>query len=219
MNYILSLGLTVATTANVPRTAYLQESVEWLCARADEVVVGTLVSAEDLQGSGKSRGLMYIQVQGQSLGAAGHPRTFSIGIRDVSLADLNALLNSKTQLVFFLRRTIQAFSFENTSVSLWPLRTTASGHWVHPLGLESPLISAHGQLISDMVSLEKSCTAAMRPPDVSSYPEPPKAFLPTPAPVTQSLGTEQAPPYLIVPAANFPEASSDRPAHSSDQSD
>jgi len=61
---MMSLGLT-ATGDKVARPD-LTESVEWLCARADLVVVGRIVSAVDLQGGGKSRGLMSFDLQGKS---------------------------------------------------------------------------------------------------------------------------------------------------------
>jgi len=206
--FVLSLGLTVSTTAPSSVGHPLQESVEWLCARADRVVVGRVVSAADLQGGGKSRDLMHMVVEGRSLAPTEGAGTFAIGLRGVPLAELEHLRDTNASFVLFLRQTQQAFAHEGRSVDLWPLRTEASGHWVYPLGPEAPLLSAREGALTDLASLEATCAASMQAHDGPAYPGPARAFLPVPseASTAAALGDRTPPAYLIVPADSFPEA-------------
>jgi len=210
---LMSLGLTVPPDGNTALGG-IGESLEWLCACADVVVVGQVVSAEDLGGTGKSAGLMRFELRGKSLGAFATQGTFSVGVRRVSLERLNQLRDHKTELVVFLRRTQQAFTHGGVTVDLWPLRTAARGHWVVPLSsLEMPLMSAAGgAVVNDAGTLNSVCSASMRPVGVPSYPKPPKAYLPLPAeaPLVKTLGAG-APKHLIVPASRFPSAPTTAP--------
>ena len=211
---MMSLGLTAPTGHKVTGDE-LAESVEWLCARADMVVVGRIVSAVDLQGGGKSKGLMSFDLRGKTLGRAAVEGTFGIAVRDVPLERLHRLRDDKTELVVFLRRTVQGFSYEGKMMDTWPLRNAAGGHWAVPLSSpDVPLISAgRGTVIADAAALKAVCSASMRPMGVPSYPAPPKAYLSVApdAPLVKALG-KGAPKHLIVPAAAFPSAPKTAPA-------
>jgi len=128
---------------------------------------------------------------------------------------LNRLRDDKTELVVFLRRTEQAFSYEGKMMDTWPLRNAAGGHWAVPLSSpDVPLISAaSGAVITDVATLSAVCATSMRPLGVPSYPAPPKAYLPVSpeAPLVKGLG-KGAPKHLIVPAAAFPSAPKTAPA-------
>jgi len=205
---MMSLGLTVPSGPETSKGKPL-ESVEWLCSRADLVVVGRIVSATDLQGSGKSRGLMSFDLEGHNLAHPSTSGTYGIAIRDVSLETLNGLRDAKTELVVFLRRTEQSFHYGGQTMDIWPLRADAGGHWVAPINVpDTPLVSARSAtVLADEANLAKVCAASMRPAGVPYYPEPPRAYLPVPAdaPLVKALA-DRAPAHLVVPAAAFPSA-------------
>ena len=210
---MMSLGLTGPSGGKSTPNA-ISESVEWLCANADLVVVGQIVSTKDLRGGGKSVGLMSFLVRGKSLGAGSTAGTFGIAVRDVSLEQLDGLRDAQTQIVVFLRRTIQGFVSDGKSYHLWPLRYPGGGHWVVPLAsTETPLLSARsGTVITDIGSLDTLCSTFAKPAGAPLYPAPPRAYLPVPADaaLVKVLGA-QAPKHLIVPAVHFPGAAKTQP--------
>jgi hypothetical protein len=133
------LLLAVALVAG-PRLARaeiaLAESIEWLAASADRVVVGRIVSFKgaDPGAQGKNRGLALATVRvAETLKGAGDKDALCVGLRDVDERRADGWRKDGTDLIFFLGTSIQATSFERRVCNHWPLRGGDALPFVVPL--------------------------------------------------------------------------------------
>lgn len=166
---VLLLILTTAVPARAEIN--LHDSVEWLCARSVIVARGTLtaVSPEDPSGGeGKSRDLVSLTfaptqlfrgVQSATTPLA--PIHFSMRVPET--VRLRAWMRDHTELVVFLRETIQSYRRDGKNYSLWPVRETGSQEQML-VALASPhvhLLSA-GELdhATSPARLEAACKRA-----------------------------------------------------------
>jgi hypothetical protein len=136
----LTILLVAAALAAAPRGAHAEvaigESLEWLAASADRVVVGRIVSLKgaDPGAQGKNRGLALATVRvAQTLKGGAPADALCVGLRDVDEGRFAAHRKDGTDLVFFLGSSIQATSFEGRVCNHWPLRGGDAVPFVVPL--------------------------------------------------------------------------------------
>ncbi len=119
----------VLTTAAPARAEIaIADSVEWLCASADVVVVGRLTEVvgppqgEDL---GKNRDLVSMTLQPEVV-AKGAPGAVHLSVRAPDSVALRQHRDRGTVMVAFLRRTIQSYMRGGAVYDLWPVRAEGS---------------------------------------------------------------------------------------------
>lgn len=148
---IIALLLLVAGPAGAKIN--LQDSAEWLCAKSEIVAFGQLVEVWPVENpAGKNRDLISLKLKltGYNKGGPAKPDPKALGsiyfsVRLKSAIQLEKWKADKTELVVFLRRTIQAYSGpEGANYDLWPARETKSGvqMLLDPKNPEVPLLSA-----------------------------------------------------------------------------
>jgi len=205
---LMTVGLAAPSGLNPGR--HTLESLEWLCGASDLIVVGHIISVADHRGGGKNRGLVSFVLQGHPLGDAAVTGRYGVSLRGVAPETLSRIQEAKTELVVFLSRTAQAYSYGGHVMDLWPLRVAAGGHWMVPIDApDPPIVTARGfrALVGER-ALTQACPPRPSTPG-PSLPEVLRAYLAVPkdAPAAKTLGP-RAPAQLIVPAASFPGAAS-----------
>jgi hypothetical protein len=184
MRFATALGLLAAMTA-LPVSAEINiyDSVEWLCERSEVVARGTLVavSPEDPSGQqGKNLDLVSLTLQPTQVAKGGGATTTALApiYFSMRLPDTRRLMEWKkagTEVVVFLRRTVQAYAKDGHDYSLWPVRETGSAQQV-VVAFAKPhvhLLSA-GEMahVSTPGQLEASCQRSSATPRKSPLEEP-----------------------------------------------
>ena len=205
---LMTVGLAAPRGAASGRDTL--ESLEWLCAASDLIAVGHIISVADHRGGGKNRGLVSFVLRGHRLGDPETMGHFGVSVRKVPPEALTRIKEAKTELVVFLRRTAQGYSYDGRVMDLWPLRVSGGGHWMVSVAApEPPIVTARGfRALVGEGALAQACQqkpVAAQP----SFAEVPRAYLSVPkdAPAAKTLGA-RVPAQLIVPAASFPGAAS-----------
>lgn len=142
----------------------IEDSIEWLCARADRVLVGRVTSLQPATATaGKSRGLALLAVQPSATLKGPPAPAVCVGVRDEPSAPLERAAAQGTELLFFLSETVQATSYKGLTCNLWPLRDSNAGAWVVPLA--SPgrrlLSAASAQVLKERGAILTACQQAL----------------------------------------------------------
>ena len=99
-----------------------EKSLEWLCFEAELVVTGTLTAVNDLAGPGKNRSLRNVTVRvGEVIKGPSSLENCFVSTRHLEIPTLERYRKEGIRLLFFLRRTIQSYSYESRTYDLWPL--------------------------------------------------------------------------------------------------
>lgn len=201
----------------------LANSLEWLCAAADRVLLGRITSVQAVDpamngaagkgrpAQGKDEGLVLYTVQvSQTLKGADPQATRCVGQRGVPAAELARLAAAGAPLLFFLTETIQATSYQGRTCNLWPLAAGDDRPALIPLAAPGKRllrasdfqVQAGGEPLLAAVRQ----TLARLPPR-KPLEEPARGLLAVPfsSPVHAALyGGSTV--YLYVPRALFPQA-------------
>ncbi len=209
--------LLVALLSAAPAAAeiHIMDSVEWQCSRAEIIAFGRLTGIDPEKPSearGKSRHLISLTMQptaavkGLPGKAAKAPIHFSVRMPEVD--QLLKWKATRTELVVFLRRTIQSYSKDGRTYDLWPLRETGSQVQllVDPLKQHTALLAAstmaRAKTLKDVVA---ACARAVsgKPPGTQKKPH----LLETPfGTEAQKILYSGSSSYLYVPPGVFPKA-------------
>jgi len=184
MRFVTALLLLVATAIPSKAEINFHDSVEWLCARSVIVARGTLTAVSPevpSGGEGKSRDLVSLTFApaqvfrgGQSTARPLAPIHFSMRVPETRR--LMAWMRDRTELVVFLRETIQSYRRDGINYSLWPVRETGSQEQVL-VALAKPhvhLLSAGDMDHADAAAkLDAACKRVVAAPPEGRLTEPP----------------------------------------------
>lgn len=214
MRFLILVGLFIAAFAgSASAEIALYDSVEWFCARSEIVARGTLIALspeEPSRQQGKDEGLVSLTLRPvQLLKGAGTLAPIHFSMRVPDTRQLVAWKKGGTELVGFLRRTVQAYRKDGIDYSLWPVRETGSNvqalvEFARP---QMHLFSAAEMVpVTTAAQLAAACSRGGPPAAKGEEPKGPHLLeVPGESPIYQTLYSGSS-CYLNVPVGVFAPA-------------